>query len=229
MYSASVSELNGCRRAYLYLPAMQHLFWDTHAAFIAADACKFIINQSSSVEILYFVLLAALSNVYGLSGLRRMPVVEILFFFANFTMLYTMPVISACQRRLVQQCTERLIRACESMDQGACRRGFAMGEPANETQRTLWIGDLGYWMDENFLYSLFAATGTVTSVKIIRSKATNISEGYGFIEFSSHEAASQVCQPDYRVGINDHCSNSLKLRCSALLRKGFLFDAACRF
>jgi hypothetical protein len=67
-----------------------------------------------------------------------------------------------------------------------------MGEPANETQRTLWIGDLGYWMDENFLYNLFAGTGTVTSVKIIRSKATNVSEGYGFIEFNSHDAASQV-------------------------------------
>lgn len=67
-----------------------------------------------------------------------------------------------------------------------------MGEPANETQRTLWIGDLGYWMDENFLYNLFAGTGTVTSVKIIRSKATNVSEGYGFIEFNSHDAASQI-------------------------------------
>lgn len=67
-----------------------------------------------------------------------------------------------------------------------------MGDASNDTQRTLWIGDLGYWMDENFLYSLFAGTGTVTSVKIIRSKATNVSEGYGFIEFSSHEAASQV-------------------------------------
>lgn len=67
-----------------------------------------------------------------------------------------------------------------------------MVEPINETQRTLWIGDLGYWMDENFIFNLFAATGTVTSVKIIRSKATNVSEGYGFIEFNSHEAASQV-------------------------------------
>ncbi len=67
-----------------------------------------------------------------------------------------------------------------------------MGEPSNDTQKTLWIGDLGYWMDEMFLYNLFAGTGTVTSVKIIRSKATNVSEGYGFIEFQSHKAASQV-------------------------------------
>jgi len=27
--------------------------------------------------------------------------------------------------------------------------------------RTLWIGDLQYWMDENFLYGCFAHTGEV--------------------------------------------------------------------
>ena len=66
------------------------------------------------------------------------------------------------------------------------------GGGAGDKPRTLWIGDLGYWMDETFLYNLFAATGTVTSVKIIRSKTTNVSEGYGFIEFTSHEAAAQA-------------------------------------
>ena len=66
------------------------------------------------------------------------------------------------------------------------------GGPSGEQPRTLWIGDLGYWMDETFLYNLFVATGAVTSVKIIRSKTTNVSEGYGFIEFTSHEAAAQV-------------------------------------
>ena len=58
--------------------------------------------------------------------------------------------------------------------------------------RTLWIGDLAYWMDESLLYSLFASTNAVVSVKIIRNKATNLSEGYGFVEFRTHEAAEQV-------------------------------------
>lgn len=58
--------------------------------------------------------------------------------------------------------------------------------------RTLWIGDLSYWMDESLLYSLFASTNAVVSVKIIRNKATNLSEGYGFVEFRTHEAAEQV-------------------------------------
>jgi RNA recognition motif-containing protein len=32
----------------------------------------------------------------------------------------------------------------------------------------------------------------VTSVKIIRNKASGISEGYGFVEFRSHESAEAV-------------------------------------
>jgi hypothetical protein len=30
-----------------------------------------------------------------------------------------------------------------------------------EEVRTLWIGDLQYWADENYLYSCFAHTGEV--------------------------------------------------------------------
>ncbi|KAJ1298577.1 hypothetical protein BS78_01G464100 [Paspalum vaginatum] len=63
-----------------------------------------------------------------------------------------------------------------------------------EEVRTLWIGDLQYWTDENYLYSCFAHTGEVQSVKIIRNKVTSLPEGYGFIEFISHEAAEKVLQ-----------------------------------
>lgn len=38
----------------------------------------------------------------------------------------------------------------------------------------------------------FAATGALVSVKVMRNKATQISLGYGFLEFSSHDAASTV-------------------------------------
>jgi len=39
---------------------------------------------------------------------------------------------------------------------------------------------------------LFASTQAVVSVKIIRNKVTNLLEGYGFVEFRTHEAAEQV-------------------------------------
>lgn len=56
------------------------------------------------------------------------------------------------------------------------------------------MGDLAYWMDENFLYSLFVPTGALQNVKIIRNKASNASEGYGFVEFATHAAAEDVLQ-----------------------------------
>ncbi|XP_004486120.1 polyadenylate-binding protein RBP45-like [Cicer arietinum] len=68
-------------------------------------------------------------------------------------------------------------------------------QPASADEvRTLWIGDLQYWMDENYLYTCFGQTGEVTSLKVIRNKQTSQSEGYGFIEFNSRATAERVLQ-----------------------------------
>ncbi|KAL8166955.1 hypothetical protein V2J09_008454 [Rumex salicifolius] len=58
--------------------------------------------------------------------------------------------------------------------------------------RSLWIGDLQYWMDENYLWGCFGPAGEVVSVKVIRNKQTAQPEGYGFIEFGSRAAAERV-------------------------------------
>ncbi|PON59041.1 Splicing factor-like protein [Parasponia andersonii] len=63
-----------------------------------------------------------------------------------------------------------------------------------EEVRTLWIGDLQYWVDENYLNTCFAHTGEVISIKIIRNKITGQPEGYGFVEFVSHAAAERILQ-----------------------------------
>lgn len=63
-----------------------------------------------------------------------------------------------------------------------------------EDIRTLWVGDLQFWMDETYLHSCFAITQEVASIKIIRNKQTGQSEGYGFVEFVSHAAAERVLQ-----------------------------------
>lgn len=47
-------------------------------------------------------------------------------------------------------------------------------------------------MDENYLFSCFAPSGEVVTVKVIRNKQTNISEGYGFIEFANRAAAERT-------------------------------------
>ncbi|KAL9810861.1 Polyadenylate-binding protein RBP47B' [Arabidopsis thaliana] len=46
-----------------------------------------------------------------------------------------------------------------------------------EEVRTLWIGDLQYWVDENYLTSCFSQTGELVSVKVIRNKITGQPEG----------------------------------------------------
>lgn len=69
---------------------------------------------------------------------------------------------------------------------------------SNETshQRTLWLGNvLAHW-DESFLFSLFASTGEVTQVRLMRGSASNNANAnasrYAFIEFRTHAVAKQV-------------------------------------
>ncbi|KAF3958809.1 hypothetical protein ACB098_06G039200 [Castanea mollissima] len=64
----------------------------------------------------------------------------------------------------------------------------------SEEIRSLWIGDLLPWMEENYLLSCFSHTGEVVSAKVIRNKQTQISDGYGFVEFVSRNAADRALQ-----------------------------------
>ena len=61
--------------------------------------------------------------------------------------------------------------------------------------KTLWVGDIENWMDEDYLINMFAKTGAqVLQAKIIMDKNTNMPLGYGFVEFTSHEMAAKVLQ-----------------------------------
>lgn len=67
-----------------------------------------------------------------------------------------------------------------------------MDPSSDVNQRTLWVGDLAYWVDENYIQSWLGHNPDLTSVKVIRNKSTGLSEGYGFLEFRTHEAADRV-------------------------------------
>ncbi|KAH7285022.1 hypothetical protein KP509_33G008000 [Ceratopteris richardii] len=67
-------------------------------------------------------------------------------------------------------------------------------ETSPDEIKSLWVGDLLFWMDESYLYNCFVHTGEVSSVKVIRNKVTSASEGYGFVEFYSHAAAERALQ-----------------------------------
>jgi RNA recognition motif-containing protein len=59
-------------------------------------------------------------------------------------------------------------------------------------RRTLWVGDIDRWMDENYITALFGSAAEVANVKIIRDKMTGLPAGYGFVEFKAHEGAARV-------------------------------------
>lgn len=76
---------------------------------------------------------------------------------------------------------------------GAQGAEFGLPVPSSrDNQKTLWIGDLAPWMDEEFLHSIFGLTNQLVSVKVIRNKTTGASEGYAFLEMKTHEAATCV-------------------------------------
>ncbi|XP_047333435.1 polyadenylate-binding protein RBP45-like [Impatiens glandulifera] len=68
-------------------------------------------------------------------------------------------------------------------------------QPTNPDEvRSLWIGDLPTWLDEQFIIGCFGITGEVVAAKVIRNKQTGQSEGYGFIECVNHAAAERILQ-----------------------------------
>ncbi|KAG6685745.1 hypothetical protein I3843_12G128000 [Carya illinoinensis] len=80
------------------------------------------------------------------------------------------------------------------MAQAQAQQYLAPQNAGSEEIRSLWIGDLLPWMEENYLLTCFSHTGEVVSAKVIRNKQTGVSESYGFIEFVSRAAADRVLQ-----------------------------------
>jgi len=58
---------------------------------------------------------------------------------------------------------------------------------------TLWI-DLDPSWDENWLNALFATAPGFQTVKVIRDRETQVSVGYGFVEFDSHDNAKSILE-----------------------------------
>ncbi len=65
--------------------------------------------------------------------------------------------------------------------------------PVSVQSRSLWIGEIENWMDENYISGNFSHYGyKVKTVKIIRDKNTKSVMGYGFVEFYTPEAAKDA-------------------------------------
>jgi RNA recognition motif-containing protein len=55
--------------------------------------------------------------------------------------------------------------------------------------RKLYVGNLPFTIDEQTLTQLFAGSGTVDSVNIMRDQATGRARGFAFVEMSTDEEA----------------------------------------
>lgn len=55
--------------------------------------------------------------------------------------------------------------------------------------RKLYVGNLGYDVNDEQLSQLFSAHGTVDSASVIMDRSTGRSKGFAFVEMSSNEEA----------------------------------------
>jgi RNA recognition motif-containing protein len=78
---------------------------------------------------------------------------------------------------------------------GSTDSTFAAGAPlpsSNEAAKTLWMGEMEGWMDENFVKNIFSTViGENVQVKVIRDRNSG-NAGYCFIEFNTPEAANKA-------------------------------------
>ncbi len=59
----------------------------------------------------------------------------------------------------------------------------------------IYVGNLGYSVENSMLADKFAQFGTVESAKVIIDRDTNRSKGFGFVEMStSAEAAAAIAE-----------------------------------
>ena len=60
--------------------------------------------------------------------------------------------------------------------------------------KKLYVGNLPYTVDSSELEQMFSAHGQVVSAQIINDRDTGRSKGFGFVEMSSDEEASDAIQ-----------------------------------
>lgn len=59
-------------------------------------------------------------------------------------------------------------------------------------ENKLYVGNLPYSATEDDLKNYFSQAGTVTSVALIKDRATGRAKGFGFVEMSSAEEAQKA-------------------------------------
>ncbi len=67
----------------------------------------------------------------------------------------------------------------------------------------LYVGNLSYQTTEDDLRTLFAQAGTVTSVALIKDRATGRSKGFAFVEMSSQSEVEEAIRMFNSYNLDD--------------------------
>jgi RNA recognition motif-containing protein len=72
------------------------------------------------------------------------------------------------------------------------RSGWIVDTSGEEMENKLYVGNLPYTATEDDLKEHFSKAGNVTSVALIKDRATGRAKGFGFVEMSSADEAQKA-------------------------------------
>jgi nucleolin len=85
-------------------------------------------------------------------------------------------------------------RANEEVEQDATPKKMKSEGSEQSESCVCFVGNLSWNLDEDSLAQVFVECGEVTSVRLITEKGTNRPKGYGYVEFSTPEAAKKALE-----------------------------------
>eukprot|EP00913_Durusdinium_trenchii_P029145 g27323.t1 len=100
--------------------------------------------------------------------------------------LHSATAWNLCWALLQEMCCSRVAPSVVTLNTGLAlheRQPHAWPK-AESSSRTLWVGDVEHWMDEEFLHRCFSPIGSVTNIKLVRRTNLPSSGGFAFVEFA---------------------------------------------
>ncbi|KAJ1480412.1 hypothetical protein T484DRAFT_1810861, partial [Baffinella frigidus] len=75
----------------------------------------------------------------------------------------------------------------QTLDAHVIRVDMAAGGTEHATRLSIFVGNLPFHCEEQALRQHFSKCGTVTNIRIIRDKETNLGKGFGYVAFTNGE------------------------------------------
>ncbi len=84
-------------------------------------------------------------------------------------------------------------KADEESDDAPAKKAKTDDKPS-----TLWVGNLGWGVDDDRLFEEFKSFGEVVGARVVTDKETGRSRGFGYVDFSTSDEAGEGVQRDER-------------------------------